>query len=294
MFSTNDLRVALGAWDLPQGADLAPRAGGINSRVWTVRAGATTFVAKVAHRSALHPGLEVAEFLSDRDFAAGAPLRTRAGELTVAIAPETELALLRFVPGRPLGVSDEDLERRGRTLGRAHALLRAFASAPIERRWPWSWLTDFDKLPVSARLCRAIEGAVQRAEELVSAHALRMGVLHGDTAGPDFLFEEAAGQVGLVDWGAVMHGPLLYDVGTVCGLRHLDGDRRRIFVTAYLQGAPLREDELVFLDDFVRLRWAVQARYFSWRISQRVRTGIASDRENRSGLRDAVRALGMT
>jgi len=65
-------------------------------------------------------------------------------------------------------------------------------------------------------------------------------------------------------------------------------------VTAYLQEAPLPEAELTFLDDFVRLRWVVQARYFSWRISQRVRTGIASDRENRSGLRQALRALGIT
>jgi len=294
VFSTNDVRAALGAWDLPQSADLAAMAGGINASVWTVRAGAATLVAKVAHRSALHPGLEVAEFLSDRDFRAGTPLRTRAGQLSVATAPETELALLQFVPGRPLGVSDEDLEHRGRTLGRAHALLRTFASAPIERRWPWSWLTDFDKLPLSARLRGAIEGAVQRAEELVSMHALTMGILHGDTAGPDFLFEEVADQVGLVDWGAVMYGPLLYDVGTVCGLRHLEGDRRRVFVTAYLRESALPEGELAFLDDFVRLRWGVQARYFSWRISQRVRVGIASDRENRSGLRDALRALGIT
>ncbi len=294
MFTSNDLRLALAAWGVPQAAELAPLAGGINASVWTVGTDVTKLIAKVAHRSALHPGLEVAEFLADRNFPAGAPLRTRAGELSVAIAPETELALLRFVPGRPLGVSDEDLERRGRTLGRAHALLRAFTSAPIERRWPWSWLTDFDKLPISAPLRREIEGAVQRAEELVSAHALTMGVLHGDTAGPDFLFEEAAGQVGLVDWGAVMHGPLLYDVSTMCGLRHLEGNRRRIFVTAYLQEAPIPEAELTFLDDFVRLRWVVQARYFSWRISQRVRTGIASDRENRSGLRDARRALGIT
>ncbi len=294
MFSTNDVRVALGAWDLPEGADLAPLAGGMNARVWSVRVGATMFVAKVAHTSALHPGLEVAEFLADRDFPAGAPLRTRAGELTVAIAPETELALLRFVPGRPLGVSDDDLARRGRTLGRAHTLLQSFAAAPIERRWPWSWLTDFDTLPVGARLRQAIEGAVQRAEELVSAHALTTGVLHGDAAGPDFFFEEASGRAGLVDWGAVMHGPLLYDLGTVCGLRHLEGDRRRIVLTAYLREAPLHEDELVFLDDFVRLRWVVQARYFSWRIAQRVRVGIASDRENRSGLRDALRALGIT
>jgi len=291
MFSTNDVRAALGAWDLPPTADLAPLAGGINASVWTVCAGATKLVAKVAHTSALHPGLEVAEFLSDRDFRAGTPLRTRAGQLSVATAPETELALLQLVPGRQLGVSDEDLERRGRTLGRAHALLRAFASAPIERRWPWSWLTDFDKLPLSGRLRGAIEGAVQRAEELVGMHALTMGVLHGDTAGPDFLFEEVADQVGLVDWGAVMYGPLLYDVGTVCGLRHLEGDRRRVFVAAYLGEAPLRADELAFLDDFIQLRWAVQARYFSWRISRRVRTGIAGDRENRSGLRDALRAL---
>jgi homoserine kinase type II len=294
MFSTNDVRAALEAWDLPQAADLAPLAGGINASVWTVRAGVTTFVAKVAHTSVLHPGLEVAEFLSDRNFPAGAPLRTRAGELTVAIAPETEVALLRFVPGRPLGISDEDLARRGRTLGRVHALLRTFASAPVERHWPWSWLTDFDKLPVGARLRGAIEGAVQRAGEHVNAHALTMGVLHGDAAGPDFLLDEATGLAGLVDWGAVMHGPLLYDVGTVCGLRHLEGDRRRTFVTAYLQESAVPEDELVFLDDFVRLRWVVQARYFSWRISQRVRTGIASDRENRSGLRDALRALGIT
>ncbi len=294
MFTTNDLRAALLAWDVPQAAGLAPLAGGINASVWTVRVGGTTLVAKVAHRSALHPGLEVAEFLAEREFMSGAPLRTRSGQLSVATAPETELALLRFVPGRPLGTSDEDLPRRGRTLGQAHTLLRTFASAPVERRWPWSWLTDFDKLPLGSRLRAAIERSVSRAEELVTDQALTMGLLHGDAAGPDFLFDEAAGQVGLVDWGAVMFGPFLYDLGTVCGLRHLDGERRHAFIAAYRRESALPEDELVFLDDFVRLRWAVQARYFSWRIAKRVRTGIRSDQENRSGLRAALRALDIT
>jgi len=36
-------------------ADVEPIRGGINAGVWSVRAGAAQLVAKVAHRSGLHP-----------------------------------------------------------------------------------------------------------------------------------------------------------------------------------------------------------------------------------------------
>jgi homoserine kinase type II len=281
-------------WDLSDRIHLTAIGGGINSTVWTVKAGDTTWIAKVAHTSALHPGLEVAEFLATRDFASGAPLRNRSGDLTVGIAPETEVAVLRFVPGRSLGSSDEDVARRGRALGRLHRLLLELPSGEIKRRWPWDWLTDFDQLRVGSRLRHAIGDAVRRTEDLVAGYGVTFGVLHGDAAGSDFLFDDANEQLGVVDWGAVAQGPLLYDIGTVCALRQLEDERRRRFLAAYLSEAPVPAEELDHLDQFVRLRWAVQARYFSWRIARRIRTGIASDHENRRGLVDAIRALGLS
>jgi homoserine kinase type II len=54
---------------------------------------------------------------------------------------------------------------------------------------------------------------------------------------------------------------------------------------------PLGSDELQWLDAFRRLRWAVQAAYFAWRLAANDLTGIAGQAENEKGLADARRGL---
>lgn len=292
MPSADAIRALHREWDLDPHLELAPLRGGINSSTWLVTAEGQRFVAKAAHRSQLVPGVIVAAAIERRGIAAGAPLPTTRGELVVTIEDDSALALLRYVPGRPLDPNDDaDVARLGTTLGTVHrALLEVVPPANVPT-WPWRWLSDFERLPVGPRLRAAVEGAMRDAEGLVGDGNFTLSVLHGDVSPSDFLFDETTGSVGLIDWGATVFGPLLYDIGSLCGLRLQDERRRRIFLSAYVAAGPIGRDELAHLETFIRLRWAVQARYFSWRIRKHVRTGIDTDRANRAGLVAALDGL---
>ena len=61
--------------------------------------------------------------------------------------------------------------------------------------------------------------AIETAERL--APCLTHGMLHGDPAPEAFLAME--GDIGLIDWGAACHGPLLYDVASAWRDRGFDG-----------------------------------------------------------------------
>jgi homoserine kinase type II len=65
-------------------------------------------------------------------------------------------------------------------------------------------------------------------------------------------------------------------------------------VPAYLARRPDLTDEIERgLDTFLRVRWAVQAGYFAWRIATNVLTGISGPAENHKGLADARRCFGL-
>ncbi len=84
---------------------------------------------------------------------------------------------------------------------------------------------------------------------------------------------------------------MLYDVASA--VMYFGGRRKAAaFCSAYKDAAPASAPELIeHLDSFGRLRSAVQAAYFSMRVSTEDLTGIADRRENAKGLRDALRML---
>jgi len=245
--------------------------GGMNSAAWRVETGdGSRFVVKASAASDA-AGLAVAETLQEHQFPAGGPLRmltTEEGEL---------VALLRFVAGRPLTRADAELV--GETLGRAHSLLAEVAAPAGLEHWPWRWL---DSSLIGAADLRQQADAVIAAAERVTADVSH-GVLHGDPAPEAFLAD--GNEVGLIDWGAALHGPLLYDLASAY---MYSGPG---VVSGYRRTGPLPTVELEQLDLFRRFRWAVQAWYFSWRIATNNMTGISKAGENDEGLDDARRAL---
>jgi hypothetical protein len=88
-----------------------------------------------------------------------------------------------------------------------------------------------------------------------------------------------------------MHGPLLYDLASAAmylGGLEAAGD----MIEAYLaSGALSRPEADDGLRPMLRFRWAVQADYFAFRITQNDLTGIAGPADNEKGLEDARRAL---
>ena len=115
-------------------------------------------------------------------------------------------------------------------------------------------------------------------------------MLHTDPAPEAFLYDEATGTTGLIDWAGSRRGPVLYDVAST--VMYLGGpERGASFLGAYAAAGPLGADELRHLDVFRRFRWAVQAAYFAGRLATNDLTGITGRRDNERGLEDARRGL---
>jgi MFS family permease len=241
----------------------------MNSSTWRVDHRQERYVLKIA-RPEDAPGLALATWLEGKGLPTGAPTRTALSDGRLA-------ALLRYVDGD--GMTEADADAIGETLGRVH---RALLSAPLPAgvdRWPWRWL---DPSRINDRALRAAaERAIARAEEIASN--LTHGPLHGDPA-PEAFLRTPDGPA-LIDWGAALHGPLLYDVASAvmyAGEGILPG---------YARTGPLDQAELDRLGVFLHYRWAVQAWYFSDRLARNDLTGLEDKAENDKGLADAARGL---
>jgi homoserine kinase type II len=255
---------------LGEGATRTPLVA-MNSSAWMVSSGAERFILKIAKPSE-QGGLRVSAWLAERGLPTGPPMR-------MTVRGDRLVALLRFVDGRGLDASSEDVNLLGETLGRTHSLL---VGAPIPEgldRWPWAWPDP--RVIDEPVLRRAATKAIDTAERL--APTLTHGILHGDPA-PEAFLDDGDG-IALIDWGAACHGPLLYDVASAwC----YSGER---VLAAYARTAPIGADELVAAADFLAFRWAVQAWYFSDRIRRHDLTGLSGDADNDKGLADARRGL---
>jgi len=282
------VRSALVAWQLSEPLEIAPIRGGFNSHTWRVACGAELFVAKLdSHIATFEAGLAVAELPERKGFRAGGPVRTSEGVLTVDLDGGA-LALLRFVRGEAIDPGRAaDLRIWGETMGQMHTLLLSATVVPSGLpRWPWTWLDPAAEYLREPWVRPAIERALDDVHRLAEARPLTLGLVHGDAA--PVLVDRATGERGVIDWGAAMWGPLLYDVASARWFFEFEHRHPRShfapFLDAYRAAGPLPAGELDGLEVFVRLRCAVQALYFSWRIADDIRTGLADPAENQRGL----------
>lgn len=257
--------------------------GGMGSETWLAAADGWRVVVKSvdAGDNGFAPGLELAVRLDAAGLATGRPRLSRAGRVVERVG-EQQVGVLEFVDGTPLTGDAMDDRAVGETLGRVHELS---ATAPGELE---DWLlqvTQFDPyFDLEDWIRPAVEGALNGVRALDN---LTWAWLHGDPAAEAFL-RQPDGDVALIDWGAAMHGPILYDVASA--VMYAGGPDH--VVPAYLERRPELKDEVeTGLNAFLPIRWAVQAGYFAWRCANDVRTGIADPAENRKGLADARRAF---
>ena len=90
-------------WDLHR-AEVSEHRGGMNSQTWLVESGGRRYVAKAVpaeRRATVAAGLACAAMVEAAGLAAGGPLATRRGEITVVIEGRV-LALFGFVEGAGL------------------------------------------------------------------------------------------------------------------------------------------------------------------------------------------------
>jgi homoserine kinase type II len=227
---------------------------------WEVISGPDRYVARLSEpacRKPVEAGLAAAEHLRGRDIAAGEPVRTLGGGLTVQ-TEDGALAVLRRLPGRRLdGADPVDQQWWGDRLGVVHRALQGFHHPGLG---PWQ-LPDPEAahLAVEPWLRGAVADAVAAALRLTITDRLTYGVLHGDPAPGGFVVDPGTGRAGLLDCGASGVGPLSYDVAAA--VIYAGGmSRAGELIDGYLAAGPVGADELhSALPVLLRLRWAVQA-----------------------------------
>jgi Ser/Thr protein kinase RdoA (MazF antagonist) len=273
-------------------SECTPLPGAMNSAAWLVVEPASRYVAKLVparHRSRFEAGLLAAERLTSAGIPAGAPVRAASGALTVVMDGRV-LGLLRYVPGRPLDSRDLiDQQRWGATLAATHHALAGFHHPGLVR---FHWLRPgAAHLSIEPWTRPAVSAAVAAVAKLSVTDLLSYGVLHGDPHPGAFLFDEATDHTGLIDWGRVGVGPLMYDVASA--VMYAGGPRTAAdLLGGYLEFGHLPPDEVqATLPTMLRFRWAVQADYFAQRIRANDRTGLADPADNWAGLHDARDAL---
>jgi len=269
-------------WELKP-TEVEGLAGGMGSETWVAAADGWRVVIKAVHGedAGFAPGLELAVRLDDAGVVTGRPRASAAGRLVERI-DELQVGVLEFVDGSPLAEAVADQRAVGETLARVH---EASATAPGELTDWLQHITQFERyLDLEDWIRPSVEGAIAGVTAL---DGLSWAWLHGDPAAEAFL-RQPNGEIALIDWGAAMHGPLLYDVASAVMYA---GSPDHV-VPAYLTRRPDLAGEVEGgLDAFRRVRWALQAGYFAWRCANNVLTGIADPAENLKGLADARRAL---
>jgi Ser/Thr protein kinase RdoA (MazF antagonist) len=295
VISDEDVRQLLRRrWGLADSAHVARHDGGMGSQTWIVNQGERRWVAKsVAPHLAdsLAHGLEVARILDDAGIRSGAPAPALSGSTTVDTPSGDRVALLTWVPGRPLTGTDEAEQRLiGDTLARVHRVLRN-REVPGAQRFHW-----VDPAAAHLELRPWLRPAVTAAVDALTARQDReqawpQGLLHADPAPDAFRLDPASAQCGIIDWGSALYGPLLYDLASA--VMYLGGPTSAAaMIDAYQAAALLSGREIAEgLPVTLRFRWAVQADYFAWRITANDLTGITGPEENEKGLEDARLAL---
>ena len=265
-------------WGLTD-AVVSPLGGGMNSATARLQHAAGAHVAKwVPDRDAerLLAGCETAALVQAAGIPAGAAAPTSDGPPAVALDGGI-VVLLTEVPGVELtGETSEEQRRMGSVLAAAH---RATDLGTRRETFHDDWL----RTPADAPAWLSAALASVR-EEYAALPPLPWARLHADPAPEAFLHDAASGRTGLIDWAGATPGPVLYDVASA--VMYLGGrEHAEPFLSEY--GA-----DLTHLDTFRRLRWCVQATYFSDRLARDDLTGIVDRSGNEKGLADARGGLG--
>jgi homoserine kinase type II len=266
----------------------------MGSQTWIVSDGERRWVAKsVAPHLAdsFADGLQAARMLDDAGIRSGAPALALSGSITVDLASGDRVALLTWVPGRPLtGIDEAEKRLIGDTLARVHRVLR---NREVPGAAPFHWV---DPAAAHLELRPWLRPAVTAAVDALTALQNRRpawvrGLLHADPAPGAFRFDHVSGECGIIDWSSAHSGPLLYDLASA--VMYLGGPTgAAAMLDAYQAAALLTGWEIAEgLSVMLGFRWAVQADYFARRITANDLTGITGPEENEKGLEDACLAL---
>ena len=202
-------------------------------------------------------------------------IRSVAGETDVAVVMEdgrTSMArVINFLPGIPLSQVPQRAasirSAMAATLAELGFAFRGFFHCAAGHEVPWDLkhaaslrgllhhIQDDETRQLATQGLDDFELYAKPQEE-----KLRCQVIHNDLNFSNVMIDEQQDQIcGIIDFGDMVHAPLIYDVAVALAY-HLSGDDEDTlaimvdFVSAYHRVVPLEEEELAILYDLVVMR----------------------------------------
>jgi len=179
--------------------------------------------------------------------------------------------MLSYLPGTPLMDTNPDgatLRELGRVMGRMDRALRGFFHPAAGREIVW----DARMAPRLAANLALIEDATDRkllesiiaqfaADALPKLNGLRAQIIHNDFNFHNVLADAAGRIAGLIDFGDMIHAPLIVELGCAGSDAALDTDRPLERMVELLRGyheiVPLLVQETDLLFDLIQSRHAM-------------------------------------
>lgn len=295
--SDEKLLAALQIWPLSKPLTIQRLPGGMTSEIWHIEARNQRFIAKYTYttQQAFEGGLYAAELVERHGITCGAPLRTKQGALSIMIEGEQgqsrPLAVLHYVPGERLDLSSPGAAALyGSLLGRTHSILLAEAGD-----WCAFDLYDFlleegPAITAQPGLAALIREAVEAARIYEKSRPVISGIIWADAM--EIRLDSETGRAGIIDWGAIERGPLLFDIALNISWYFPAGSQaHREFMEAYLHEASVSADELEGITYYKALLSARQARFYAYCVADNVTLGGSTPASNAENLAIARREL---
>lgn len=198
-------------------------------------------------------------------------IRTRDGELLGRLAYEGAaypVMVLSWREGRVLGgdtLSRESLFDLGQLLAQLGLALRGFVhGAPAERELVWDTrhvlrlAGEIGHLPTEDRALAQEILARHEAVTVPAMRRMRSQIIHGDVHPHNALVDERGKVIGIIDFGDMVHGPLILDLANAAGdflSPGQDAEETLFELTrGYRSVTPLEEVEADALVDLIEVR----------------------------------------
>lgn len=234
-------------------------------------------VFKVCHPAEGDPVLqcqaEALEHIAETDPSLPVPrlIRTRGGGMLGRLAHEGvvyPVMVLSWLPGRVLGagtLSRDSLFEFGQMLARLGLALRGFVhGAPAGRDLVWDTrnvlrlASEIDSLPAEDRAVAKDILARHESVTIPAMRGMRSQIIHGDVHPHNVLVDDQGKVTGIIDFGDIVHGPLILDLANAAGdflSPGQDAEEMLFQLTrGYRSVTPLEEAEADALIDLIEVR----------------------------------------
>jgi Ser/Thr protein kinase RdoA (MazF antagonist) len=274
------VKVWVADWELPGPLRVRRAAGGFTSHVWRLESTQSTWLAELAYQPPgdVENGLRAAAIVAKSGLNTGPPLLTRGGTLSrlveYPVGHHHALAVLHFVQGQPLDWRARDaLSIVGKTLGIIHRSLLQDGTLEL-RDQLFTYLIKDDAWGHHPELQPLLTRAIVAVRTFEARQRVTYGATYGD--GLQVRIDSRDGTIGVIDWGTISFGPLVFDLALAAhGARRAGHTDLRELWASYLDIGPVRQEELEGLRYYEALMWARSAKYFAYRLQNGVSPGDA-------------------